>query len=647
MSSEAFLEAVEDALATDPDNDPWIASEEADRFTDRAHDFTWRYLRHLIQTLRERFLDWKKYDGPPLDQRPTGAAHSNGAVAPTGWRPCRPEPRTLTTNLLDWGRTYLPDHFQKPPSPMHQWMAQHLDEMVTDRGRKQNVLGPRGGAKSTVATLAYPLREALHAREPYIWIISDTAHQARAHLDNLKAELLDNELISHAYPQAVGKGPVWRAEKIVLRNGVTIEAFGTGQRIRGRRARANRPTLIICDDLQNDRHMESTVQRHHTRTWFHGTLLKAGTPQTNVINLATALHREALAMELTQTPGWHSKIFRSIDPWPFNTTLWEQWEQIYSGQLSSSAGAQTTSDPRGRLSPSAERTTPDTPSPETSTNQSTPAPELLNPEPRTLTTPSDPRQEARLFYEKHKTKMDAGSSVLWPQVEDLYTLMCLRAESGRSAFEREKQNSPLNPEICEWPEQYFTEKIWFDDWPANPLAKVIALDPSKGGDAHRGDYSAFISMAVDQDGTLYVQADMARRPTPQMVADGVELYRQFKPHMFGVEANQFQELLAPEFATAFRQQGLLDVNPWLINNDANKRVRIRRLGPLLAARRIRLKTNCPSTKLLLHQLQEFPIADHDDGPDALEMAVRLATELLSNNQRNDGLGNRLPVETYL
>ena len=163
------------------------------------------------------------------------------------------------------------------------------------------------------------LREALHAREPYIWIISDTAHQARAHLDNLKAELLDNDLIAQAYPHAVGKGPVWRAEKIVLRNGVTIEAFGTGQRIRGRRARANRPTLIICDDLQNDRHMESTVQRHHTRTWFHGTLLKAGTPQTNVINLATALHREALAMELTQTPGWHSKIFRSIDPWPFNT----------------------------------------------------------------------------------------------------------------------------------------------------------------------------------------------------------------------------------------------------------------------------------------------------------------------------------------
>ena len=84
------------------------------------------------------------------------------------------------------------------------------------------------------------------------------------------------------------------------------------------------------------------------------------------------------------------------------------------------------------------------------------------------------------------------------------------------------------------------------------------------------------------------------------------------------------------------------MHPWGVRNDANKRVRIRRLGPMLAARRIRLKSNCPSTQILYHQLQEFPIADHDDGPDALEMAMRLASELLAPVW-NDGLGNRLRV----
>ncbi|MCP3987572.1 MAG: hypothetical protein GY724_00735, partial [Actinomycetia bacterium] len=456
-------------------------------------------------------------------------------------------------------------------------MARHLDDMPNDRNRKLNVLGPRGGAKSTLATLAYPLREALYNREPYIWIISDTAHQARAHLDNLKAELLDNPLLQRDYPNATGRGPVWRANKIVLRNGVTIEAFGTGQRIRGRRARANRPTLLICDDLQNDQHMESTIQRSHTRTWFHGTLLKAGTPQTNVVNLATALHREALAMELDQTPGWTSRIFRSIDPWPFNTSLWEEWEQIYQRkgdwlplcEAPEGPARQKVPVPFSRPTPeNSPPPTPDsaphslapkTPHPDTASCHWRPAsaptsgPDLdsLTPDSR----PPTPDSEALAFYKKHQKEMDEGAAVLWPQVEDLYTLMCLRAESGRAAFEREKQNSPLNPDLCEWPETYFHEDLWFDEWPANVAVKVLALDPSKGSDSGRGDYSAFVSLAVDRKGILYVQADMARRPTPQMVADGVEIHRQFQPHIFGVEANQFQELLGPEFESEFRRQG--------------------------------------------------------------------------------------------
>ena len=62
--------------------------------------------------------------------------------------------------------------------------------------------------------------------------------------------------------------------------------------------------------------------------------------------------------------------------------------------------------------------------------------------------------------------MDAGAVVLWPEEEDLYTLMQMRVESGRTAFEREKQGSPVDPELCEWPESYFDDHIWFDAWPA-------------------------------------------------------------------------------------------------------------------------------------------------------------------------------------
>jgi predicted phage terminase large subunit-like protein len=125
------------------------------------------------------------------------------------------------------------------------------------------------------------------------------------------------------------------------------------------------------------------------------------------------------------------------------------------------------------------------------------------------------------------------------------------------------------------------------------------------------------------------------------VADGVARYRIFGPDAFGIETNQFQELLAADFEQEFLRQQVLGVRPWTLDNRVNKLVRIRRLGPLLSSQRLRFKTRSPSTKLLVEQMRSFPVGDHDDGPDALEMAMRLAGTLLEGAEADDGLGNRL------
>ncbi len=493
-------------------------------------------------------------------------------------------------SLLAWGRKYLPEHFRRPPSRMHRWLAKRLDAMAATRGEKLNVVGPRGGAKSTIGSLAFVLRAALEAREPYIWIISDAKHQAVGHLENIKAELRDNRRIARDFPDLAGRGEVWRDNAILLANGVTIEAFGTGQRIRGRRHRANRPTLIVCDDLQDDRHIESALARDHSRRWFHGMLLKAGDKRTNIVNLATALHREALALELHQTPGWQSRVFAAIERWPTNMQLWDEWERIYADVDS-----------------------------------------------------GDGPQRAKAFYGAHRPEMDAGAVLLWPDEEDLYTLMAMRVEAGRTAFDREKQNIPINPELCEWPEEYFGDWLWFDVWPTQVQVRTMALDPSKGSDSRRGDYSAFVMLAVDRQGVLYIDADLVRRPTPQMVSDGVELCIRFQPDVFGIEINQFQELLAGEFAAEFARRNEHRIVPLGVENHVNKLTRIRRLGPLLSQRRLRFKSHSPGVRLLVNQLKEFPVADHDDGPDAAEMAIRLAADWLGVGRSGDGLGSRLKL----
>ena len=503
---------------------------------------------------------------------------------------CAMARRDPDMTTLEWGYIYLPEHFSKPVSSMHRWLGRELDTLRTDRGSKINLIGPRGSAKSTVATLCYVLRAAVEGWEPYIWIVSDTRDQASIHLDNLRNELSENARLLRDYQEGAVRGRHWRSGTLQLRNQVTIESYGTGQRIRGRRRRANRPSLIVCDDLQNDSHMASAGQREASRRWFHGTLLNAGTPATNVVNLATALHRDALALELARTAGWTSRTFAAVSSWPTNVELWNEWETIYCNH----------DDPEAR-------------------------------------------HAAREFYECRRTEMDAGASVLWPAVENLYTLMRMRVEIGRTAFEREKQGLPVNPEMCEWPEEYFAEHIWFDKWPATLTVRTIALDPSKGRDAGRGDYSAYVLLGIDMAGVAYVEADMARRATPVMVADGAALCRRFRPHQFGVEANQFQELLCGEIGSEFRRQGIGHVAPAAVHNQVSKLVRIRRLGPWLSQQRLRFLRASPSTQLLVEQLRDFPAGAHDDGPDALEMALRLAEDVWNVRNSDDGLGNRLPI----
>lgn len=106
--------------------------------------------------------------------------------------PIHAETKSNSSNLLTWSRHHLSGHFAKPPSKMHRWLADRLDVMQTERGGKINLIGPRGGAKSTIGSLAFVIRAALEGTEPYIWIVSDTKNQAQAHLENIKTELLEN-----------------------------------------------------------------------------------------------------------------------------------------------------------------------------------------------------------------------------------------------------------------------------------------------------------------------------------------------------------------------------------------------------------------------------------------------------------------------
>lgn len=220
---------------------------------------------------------------------------------------------------------------------------------------------------------------------------------------------------------------------------------------------------------------------------------------------------------------------------------------------------------------------------------------------------------------------------LWPERFDLPDLERMKASIGDYQWSALYQQQPRSGGGTEWPDDYFGKGIWFDDWPNTITAKTIAVDPSKGRDGRQGDYSAIVMLGRDRDGTLYVEADLARRTSEAIIDATLEHQRSFQATAVVVEANQFQELLAVQLSERARNAGMpIPVVP--LHNSVNKAVRIRRLGPYLGQGTIRFKAGSPGTKLLVDQLRDFPTADHDDGPDSLEMALRVMIEQFNGRQ---------------
>lgn len=468
-----------------------------------------------------------------------------------------------------WCRRFVPHLFTSPDGLMHLDLDRLWSELRTRPGAKENILGHRGASKTT-RTRPLILRSALEGWEPYILLVMDTFEQAAQQLENIKHELENNAAIRRAYPDVAGEGPKWRDDFIVLRNGVRIDALGTGQKVRGRVRLERRPTLIVCDDLQNDEQVQSEAQRRKNWSWFTRALVRAGEEGvTNIVNLATTLHPDAISCRLEKQGGWRTRRYPAIVRWPERMDLWEQWEQIYAN----------------------------------SENQ-------------------DREAQATAFYSEHHDAMHAGAVLQWDARFPLLGLMQARS-LGHAAFESEMQCNPIDPETCEFEARYF-EGVTVDEMPTDLDLKVVAIDPSKGKNTKQGDYVARVKLGRQaRTGLLYVDARLYHATSRAIVDDGIDAWLEWRPHALGVETDVFQDLFIDVFELVTIERKVTMAVTEMPTGGVSKPVRIRRLDPYFARRRFRF-VDSPGTRILLDQLRYFPAADHDDGPDALEQALRLA-----------------------
>ena len=184
-----------------------------------------------------------------------------------------------------------------------------IDDLHGDSTRVLE-LAFRGAGKSTVAE-EYIAIDACYQRFRNFIIVGESFTRAAERLAAIKHELDFNEHINILFGSL--HGPTWNEDKIVLSNGVVIQAFGRGMSLRGTKHDDVRPDACLIDDIEDEESVNSPEARDKTQRWLMRTLLPAMAPRSRIRMLANMLDPDCLAVRLKKTGTWLVREY----PWEY------------------------------------------------------------------------------------------------------------------------------------------------------------------------------------------------------------------------------------------------------------------------------------------------------------------------------------------
>jgi len=490
-------------------------------------------------------------------------------------------------SLLKFGKTYFLQHITHNSAAFHEEICDVLMDMSKKRDGLFALAAPRGHAKSTMVSFLYVIWSICYSKEHFILILSATANQAEKLLSNISTALETNKLLVEDFPEVFDpKEKVktkWTQEEIVMPNNIMVAARSVGQDFRGIKHNQYRPTLVILDDVDGDKNTYNTASREKVFSWFTSTALKAKDAKVaNIVAVGTLFHIDSLLSRLTKKeefPNWQKRIYKAVIEFSPKKDLWQKWGNILFNR------GDTYNDEVGL-------------------------------------------RAADNYFQKNKAAMLEGTKVLWEELEDYYALMKIREIEGSYSFDSEKQNDPTAAKDCRYDPDNF--HYWDDEFPtAEKLLKsfdndyrfIGACDPSVGVMNSHSDHSAIIILAKHKGKLYVIDADIKLRPQEELVQAIVNFCKIRHPmDKFIIEANLFPELLLKTVKEhAYKENVIAPFKE--IRNTKNKELRIFGMETYITTGTIMFSRKHGT---LLNQLKYFPRGDHDDGPDALEMALREA-----------------------
>jgi hypothetical protein len=229
---------------------------------------------------------------------------------------------SLATSLIFIGKVFLSEMMKAESPTFHRNLETHLRDV---RQRNMVVVAPRGHAKSSLVACLFViwhiffedryrwlqgLKDSPAQTTKHIVLISKTASEAIKRLNTIKVMLGHDGEYSARFRAEMGDwgedtAKRWTEAEIVLRDGTIIKALGTGQQARGLKKGHLRPTLIVCDDPEDELNTRSENAMNDNRRW----LLQSVAPSLDIttgrlVVIGTPLNTQCLVVKLQQAKGW-------------------------------------------------------------------------------------------------------------------------------------------------------------------------------------------------------------------------------------------------------------------------------------------------------------------------------------------------------
>ena len=454
--------------------------------------------------------------------------------------------------------TYFPHYVRSPEkSLLHKFLFSRLPEILrSSEGINEATAAPRGEAKSTLVTQLFTLWCVVTGRKHYAVIVMDSIDQAYPMLEAIKAELEFNPRLKTDFPEACGQGRVWQAGTAVTANEVKIQVAGSGKKLRGLRHGPYRPDLAVLDDIENDEQVRNPEQRDKLETWLKKAVLALG-----------GAGQKFDVIYIGTILHYDSVLNRTL-----NNPFW------HATKFKAMLEWPDRMDLWDRWE------------------------ELYR---------NDGAAVAEAFYQANKGEMERGAVTSWA-ARGVLALMKIRARDGHATFDSEYQNDPVAGEAAPFANSL---NFWVNrdsDW-----IFYGACDPSLGKAGNSRDPSALCIGGYNRRTGLLdvVEALIKKRLPDKIISDIIELQRRYRCVLWGIETVQFQEFLKTELVKRGAAAGI-PIPARGIKPSADKLLRIESLQPYMQNGQIRLHA---SQSTLIDQFRHFPMADHDDGPDAVHM----------------------------